>query len=125
MNDHDRGARAPLVISEGLRRGLVAVATVAGAACVAAGMALMGLLAWLVYVLVDDPQSLPFASRLIALGSAGRWAARGTFEGRAYELELGEPLYWLLVAMVAALLFAVTAGVAKSLLTTGASLLKR
>jgi hypothetical protein len=39
LTDYDRGARAPLVISEGLRRGLGALVTAAGAACVAAGVA--------------------------------------------------------------------------------------
>ena len=95
MTDYDRGARAPLLISDGLRRGLRGLVTAAGAACVAAGVAIVGCLAWLVYLLVEDPARVPFASRLIKLGSGGKWAARGSLEGRAFVLELGEPLYWL------------------------------
>jgi hypothetical protein len=125
LTDYDRGARAPLVISEGLRRGLGALVTAAGAACVAAGVAIVGCLAWLVYLLVEEPGRVPFASRLIELGSGGKWAARGTLEGSAFELELGAPLYWLVVAFITVLLFAVAAGVAKGLISAGVSLLGR
>lgn len=79
--------------------------------------------AWTVYLVIEEPQRIPFVSHLVALGAKDLQAARGTVDGRAFEIALGEPVYWLLVVLAGVLLLSVVAGVAKALISAGVSLL--
>ena len=63
-------------------------------------------------------------SYLIELGQTELQAARITIENQAIDIELGEPVYWLLLLLVGVLLIGVISSVAKALVTVGIQILR-
>jgi hypothetical protein len=95
-----------------------------GAAFIAAGAALGLGVAWIVYLLFEDPRRIAIVSRLLDLGAQGLRGARGTLEVRPFEVELGEPLFLLLAVFVGAIVLGIVAGIAKRLIAAGVELVK-
>jgi hypothetical protein len=96
-----------------------------GCVCVAAGGAIALYAAWVVYLLIEDPKRIALVSHLVDLGGKKLEAARGSIDGRAFSIELGEPVYWLVLLLIGVLLLAVVAAVAKTLISAGLELLRR
>src|SRR5438034_10036197 len=100
---------------------VVAVAFV----CMAAGSAVALYAGWVVYLLSDEPKRIALVSRLVDLSGKRLEAARGSIDGRAFSIELGEPVYWLVLLLIGVLLVAIVAAVAKTLISVGLELLRR
>src|SRR2546430_15120358 len=96
-----------------------------GFVCIAAGSAVALYAGWVVYVLIEDPKRIAHVSRLVDLCGKRLEAARGSIDGRAFSIELGEPLYWLALLLIGVLLVAIVAAVAKTLISVGLELLRR
>ena len=108
-----------------LYKGVVGALVAVGGVCVAAGSAVALYAGWVVYVLIEDPKRIALVSRLVDLSGKRLEAARGSIDGRAFSIELGEPLYWLILLLIGVLLVAVVAAVAKTLISVGLELLRR
>jgi hypothetical protein len=61
----------------------------------------------------------------VDLGGKKLEAVRGSIDGRAFSIELGEPVYWLVLLLIGVLLLAVVAALAKTLISVGLELLRR
>ncbi|MGH8630043.1 MAG: hypothetical protein ACREU7_04655, partial [Burkholderiales bacterium] len=90
---------------------------------VAAGVAVVLYAGWVVYLLMEDPKRVAIMSYLIELSSKSLQAARGTIDGKAFTLELGEPVFWFLFLLAGVFLLGIVTGVAKALVSTGISLI--
>jgi len=124
MIDEQRGAAAPRVFSaEPVIRAIVLVIAAVGALCVVAGGAIALYAAWMVYVLIDNPASLPWLSALIGQGAEYMQARRGTVDGRAFDIELGREIYLMGLLFIGVLLLWALAGLAKALISAGITLL--
>src|SRR6059058_792432 len=108
-----------------LYKGVVGALVAVGGVCVAAGSAVALYAGWVVYVLIEDPKRIALVSRLVDLSGKRLEAARGSIDGRAFSIELGEPLYWLVLLLIAVLLVAIVAAVGKTLISVGLELLRR
>ena len=95
---------------------------VLGAVFIGVGAALGLGVAWVVYLLVEDPKSIALVSRLLDSGAHGLRGVRGTLEGRPFEIELGDPLFLLLAIFVGAIVLGIVAGIAKRLIGAGVEL---
>jgi len=98
------------------------VLLVLGAVFIGVGAALGLGVAWVVYMLVEDPKSIALVAQLLEFGDKGLRGARGTLEGRPFEIELGEPLFLLLALFVGAIVLGIVAGIAKRLIGAGVEL---
>ena len=108
-----------------LYKGVVGALVAVGGVCVAAGSAVALYAGWVVYVLIEDPKRIALVSRLVDLSGKRLEAARGSIDGRAFSIELGEPVFWLVLLLIGVLLVAVVAAVAKTLISVGLELLRR
>ncbi len=108
-----------------VRKGVVGALVAVGCVCIAAGGAIALYAAWVVYLLIEDPKRIAFVSHLVDLGGKRLEAVRGSVDGRAFSIELGEPVYWLVLLLIGVLLLAVVAAVAKTLISVGLELLRR
>ena len=81
--------------------------------------------AWVVYLLIEDPKRIALVSHLVDLGGKKLEAVRGSIDGRAFSIELGEPVYWLVLLLIGVLLLAAVAALAKTLISAGLELLRR
>jgi len=108
-----------------VRKGVVGALVAVGCVCIAAGGAIALYAAWVVYLLIEDPKRIAFVSHLVDLGGKRLEAVRGSIDGRAFSIELGEPVYWLVLLLIGVLLLAVVAAVAKTLISVGLELLRR
>jgi len=106
-------------------KGVVGALVAVGLVCIAAGSAVALYAGWVVYVLIEDPKRIALVSRLVDLSGKRLEAARGSIDGRAFSIELGEPLYWLVLLLIGVLLVAIVAAVAKTLISVGLELLRR
>jgi hypothetical protein len=106
-----------------VQHAIVGILAVIGGACILAGAAIALYAAWIVYLVIDEPQRVPLAVQLVAMAARELQAVRGSMDGHAFELQLGAPVYWLLIALAGVLLLAVVVGVAKALITSGLQLL--
>src|SRR5216683_5860071 len=104
---------------------VVGVLVAVGCVCVAAGGAMALYAAWVVYLLIEDPKRIALVSHLMDLSAKRLEAVRGSIDGRAFSIELGEPVYWLVLLLIGVLLLAVVAAVAKTLISAGLELLRR
>ena len=124
MNDQQRGAAAPQFFdADPVIRAIVRVVAALGAVCVVAGGAIALYAAWLLFVLIDNPKSLPWLSSLVDQGSQYLQAARGTVDGRAFDIELGHEVYLMGLLFIGVLLLWALAGLAKTLISAGVTLL--
>ncbi len=104
-------------------RAVAGVLMALGLVCVAAGVAVVLYAGWVVYLLMEDPKRVAIMSYLIELSSKSLQAARGTIDGKAFTLELGEPVFWFLFLLAGVFLLGIVTGVAKALVSTGISLI--
>lgn len=107
-----------------LYKAVVGVLVALGCVCVAAGVAVSLYAGWVVFLLIEDPKRVAIVSYLIELSSKNLRAAHGSIDGRAFEIELGEPMYWLIFLLAGVLLLGIVAGVAKALVRVGVELLR-
>ncbi|SRR6266436_8013742 len=108
-----------------VHKGVVGALVAVGCVCVAAGSAVALYAGWVVYLLIEDPRRIALVSRLVDLSAKRLEAARGSIDGRAFSIELGEPVFWLVLLLIGVLLVAVVAAVAKTLISVGLELLRR
>jgi hypothetical protein len=111
-------------LRDGLQKGLVVSLVVLGGLCIVVGVSVALGAAWLFYLLVQDPKSIALVAQVLGMGAREFRAFRGTFGGESFEIELGEPLFWLLALLVGAILLSVLVGIAKGLIAAGAELLR-
>jgi hypothetical protein len=124
MIDERRGAAAPhFFAADPVIRAIVRVVAALGAVCVVAGGAIALYAAWLVFVLIDNPKSIPWLSSLVDQGVDYLQAARGTVDGRAFDIELGQQIYLMGLLVIGVLLLWALAGLAKVLISAGVTLL--
>jgi hypothetical protein len=107
-----------------LYKAVVGVVVGLGCVCIAAGVAIALYAGWIVFLLIEDPKRVAIVSYLIDLSSKSLQAAHGSIDGRAFEIELGEPMYWLIFLLAGVLLLGIVAGVAKALVSVGVELLR-
>jgi hypothetical protein len=111
-------------LREQLQKGLTGGLLALGALFIGIG-AILGLgVAWVVYRLVEDPKSIALVAQLLEAGATNLRGARGTLEGRPFEIELGEPLFLLLALFVGAIVLGIVAGIAKRLMLAGVELIR-
>jgi hypothetical protein len=122
MDQENRGAAAPLFVEDVVVRGIVRALAAVGGICILAGAALALYAAWVVFRLIENPTSVPSLSYFAELGAAGLQAARGLFEGRSFEIELGRPLYGMGMLFIGVLILMAVAGLAKALISAGINL---
>jgi hypothetical protein len=123
MDEHQRGAAAPLFAGEDMVvRGIVRALAVVGGVCILGGAALALYAAWVVFRLIEDPGSVPSLSWFAELGAAGAHALRGLVEGRTFEIELGRPLYGMGMLFLGVLVLMAVGGLAKALISAGLNL---
>ena len=96
-----------------------------GSACVAAGAALALYAGWIVYLLMEEPKRVPLVSYLIDLSLKSMRAAHGSSNGKPFDIELGEPIFWFLFLFAGVLLLGIVASVAKTLVGVGVDLITR
>ena len=124
MNDEQRGAAAPLSFSaDPVIRAILLTVAALGALCLLAGGAIALYAAWLVFSLLEDPKSVPWLAALIGQGVEYLQATRGTVDGRAFNIELGREIYLMGLLFIGVLLLWAIAGLAKSLISAGITLL--
>jgi len=116
---------ADLRLRNGVYKGVVGALVAFGCVCIAAGGAIALYAGWVVYLLIEDPKRIALVSHLVDLGGKKLEAVRGSIDGRAFSIELGEPVYWLALLLIGVLLLAVVAAVAKTLISVGLELLRR
>jgi hypothetical protein len=109
---------------DGAYRALAGVLVVLGCLCLAAGSAIALYAGWLVVLIITDPSRVALVSYLIELGQTELNAARITIENQTIGIELGEPIYWLLLLFVGVLLIGVITSVAKALVVVGIQILR-
>jgi hypothetical protein len=112
----------PPLAPEAQRAVFVALASLAGV-CLAAGAAMAIYLAWVVYLLVESPRDVPILAHLMELATTKLLAFNGNVDGRTFEVNLGEPVYWIALLVMAAILLGVVFGAARALIRVGADLL--
>ena len=110
-------------LSDGLLKAVVGIHAVLGTVFLAVGAAVATGAAWVIYLLLEEPARIPLVS-LITGGGKDLRGVRGTLGSESFEIELGEPLFWLLALLVGVLMLAVVVSIAKGLLTVGLDLLK-
>ncbi len=108
----------------GAYRALAGVLVVLGCVCLAAGTAIALYAGWIVLLIITDPSRVALVSYLIELGQTELQAARITIENQTIGIELGEPIYWLLLLFVGVLLIGVITSVAKALVAVGIQILR-
>jgi hypothetical protein len=106
-------------------KGVVGALVAVGCVCIAAGGAVALYAGWVVYLLIEDPKRIALVSRLVDLSGKRLEAARGSIDGRAFSIEMGEPVFWLALLLIGVLLVAIVAAVAKTLISVGLELLRR
>jgi len=111
-------------LPEAAARAISGVLLALGSVCVAAGVAVVLYAGWVVYLLMEDPKRVAIMSYLIEMSSKSLHAARGSIDGKAFTLELGEPVFWFLFLLAGVFLLAIVTGVAKALVSTGISLIR-
>src|SRR3977135_703690 len=87
-------------------KGVVGALVAVGCVCIAAGSAIALYAGWVIYLLIEDPKHIALVSHLVDLSGKRLEAARGSIDGRAFSIELGEPVYWLGLFLVRGLLLA-------------------
>src|SRR5438876_12301442 len=92
-----------------VHKGVVGALVAVGFVCIASGSAVALYAGWVVYVLIEEPKRIALVSRLVDLSGKRLEAARGSIDGRAFSIELGEPLYWLDLLLIGLLLLAIVA----------------
>jgi hypothetical protein len=105
-------------------RALAGVLVTLGCVCLAAGSAIALYAGWMVVLIITDPTRVALVSYLIELGQTELQAARITIENQTIGIELGEPVYWLLLLFVGVLLIGVITSVAKALVVVGIQILR-
>lgn len=108
----------------GAYRALAGVLVALGCVCLAAGSAIALYAGWIVLLIITDPTRVALVSYLIELGQTELQGARITIENQAIDIELGEPVYWLLLLLVGVLLIGVISSVAKALVAVGIQILR-
>jgi hypothetical protein len=108
-----------------VHQGVVGVLVAVGCVCIAAGGTVALYAGWVVYLVIEDPKRVALVSHLVDLGGKKLEAVRGSIDGRAFSIELGEPVYWLVLLLIGVLLLAVVAALAKTLISVGLELLRR
>jgi Na+-driven multidrug efflux pump len=111
-------------IPDALYKGIVGVFVALGCVCITAGATVALYAGWIVYLLIEDPKRVAIVAYLIDLTAKNLRAAHGSFDKQPFEIELGEPIYWLIFLLVGALLLSIVTGVAKALVAVGVELLK-
>ena len=105
-------------------KAVVGVVSALGCVCIAAGTAVALYAGWVVFLLIEDPKRVALVSYLIDLSSQNLRAAHGSIDGRPFDIELGEPVYWLIFLLAGVLMLGIVAGVAKALVSVGIELLR-
>ena len=124
MLDEKRGAAAPhFFASDTALLTITYAVALLGVLCVLAGAALALYTAWLVFSLINQPQSVPWIGALVSQGAEYLQAVRGTVDGRPFNLELGREIYVAGLLFIGVLLLWAIAGLAKALIGAGISLL--
>jgi hypothetical protein len=124
MNEDPRGAAAPLSFSaDPVIRAIVLTVAALGALCVLAGSGIALYAAWILFLLIDDPKSIPWLAALIGQGAETLRAAHGTVDGKAFDIDLGREIYLMGLLFLGVLLLWAIAGLAKSLISAGITLL--
>jgi hypothetical protein len=108
-----------------VHKGVVGALVAFGCVCIAAGGTIALYAGWVVYLLIEDPKRIALVSHLMDLSAKRLQAAHGSIDGRAFSIELGEPVYWLALLLIGVLLIAIVAAVAKTLISVGLELLRR
>ena len=123
MLDEKRGADAPhFFASDTVFLTITYGVALLGVLCVLAGAALALYTAWVVFSLINDPQSVPWIGKLASQGVEYLQAVRGTVDGRPFALELGREIYMAGLLFIGVLLLWAIAGLAKALIGAGISL---
>ena len=124
MLDEKRGAAAPhFFASDTVFLTITYGVALLGALCVLAGAALALYTAWLVFSLINDPQSVPWIGALVSQSADYLQAVRGSIDGRALDLSLAREIYVAGLLFIGVLLLWAIAGLAKALIAAGISLL--
>ena len=92
MEDPRDSGASGLLSAEPVIRGIILTAAAVGALCVVAGGAIALYTAWLLFSLIDDPKGVPWLASLIGQGVETLRAARGTLDGRSFDIELGREI---------------------------------
>jgi hypothetical protein len=108
-----------------VHKAVVGALVAVGCVCIAAGGTIAIYAGWIVYLLIEDPKRIALVSHLMDLSAKRLQAAHGSIDGRAFSIEMGEPVYWLVLLLIGVLLLAVVAAVAKTLISVGLELLRR
>lgn len=103
---------------------IAVVLLVLGSVCVLSGVAIALYAGWVVYLLLQEPKSVAIVAHLVELGQKNLPAVKGNMHGQPIGIELGEPLYWLLILIAGFLLVGIVASVAKALVSVGVVLLQ-
>jgi len=111
-------------LQDAVHRTVAGVMAALGSVCVAAGAAIALYAGWVVYLLIEEPKRVAIVSYLLDLSSKSLQAARGSIDGKAFEIELGEPVFWFLFLLAGVFLLGIVTGVAKALVSTGISLIQ-
>ena len=123
MQDDQRGASAPRFFpSDTVALTITYALALLGVLCVLAGAALALYTAWLVFSLINEPQSVPWIGALVSQSAEYLQAVRGTVDGRPFNLELGREIYVAGLLFIGVLLLWAIAGLAKALIGAGISL---
>jgi hypothetical protein len=124
MHNDKRGASAPHFFApDSVYLPIVYAVTALGMVCLLAGVALALYTAWVVFSLINDPNSVPWIGALVAKSEEYMQAVRGTVEGRAFSLELGREIFVAGQIYLAVLVLWAIGGLAKALIGAGISLL--
>ena len=124
MLDDKRGAAAPRFFApDSIYLPVVYGMTLLGLVCVLAGVGLALYTAWLVFSLINDPQSVSWVGALVSRSAEHVQAVRGTVDGRPFELALGREIYLAALLFLGVLLLWSIAGLAKALVGAGIRLL--
>ena len=124
MLEEKRGASAPhFLASDAVFLGFTYGAAALGLLCMLAGAALALYTAWLVFSLINNPQSVPWIGALVSQSAEYLQAVRGTVDGRAFDLALAREIYIAGLLFIGVLLLWAIAGLAKALIGAGISLL--
>jgi len=123
MEEPRDSAASRLFSAEPAIRAIVLVVASVGALCVVAGGAIALYTAWVLFSLIDDPKSVPWLASLIGQGVETLQAARGTLDGRRFDIELGREIYLMGLLFIGVLLLWAIAGLAKALISAGITLL--
>jgi ABC-type multidrug transport system fused ATPase/permease subunit len=111
-------------LPDNLRKAVAGIHLALGLVFLVVGAAVALGAAWVVYQLIEDPGRIALVSQVLNADATQLRGLRGTFDGKPLEIELGEPVFWLLALFIGAIVLGIVAGIAKSLIAAGVNLLR-